>query len=457
MTRPTSRRPGPGPSTCGPAAPPRGRLGRAADRRGVPSRAGWTVPGAAQLELVACPARQQPSDCAGPARRPPFRGSPTACSAGPAPAAARAAAAVLAGAGGRPAASAPRRSTLPTSPPRSWSGSASARLTELLLRAPRRPAPTPRTRGRSRTPALPLPARRAPRPSTPAAGRGRATSRAAAPPRVVLVVEPLDGMLAQVWSARRAARRPGALAAASWSAGPPRRELPPSADYPALARLWADRVGPGRVHVLVAPTDAGRRPATSAGLARPVDPTPRRAVARPRWRDLSPAAAASCAGSTRCSTCGPRRRAAAVARPWPTRRPGPGPRSPSPSASQDWVAARARDLAGGLASGGYAVHGDLARAVRGSRSAAPAAAGRRAGRCWWTPASTGPPVASDRARRSSGERPVAKQVLPPRRHAEDRHVVPPGRAVPQPESAAEPRASSTPPTASTRTSWPPST
>jgi hypothetical protein len=180
----------------------------------------------------------------------------------------------------------------------------------------------------------------------------------------VLVVEPFDVTLAQVWSARvqRGApvRWPGFVE--RWSR---RRELPPSADYPALARLWADQVGPGGVHVLVAPADPGTATRDVAGLL-DLDPTPRRAVRDPRWRDLSPAAAdvvrrVNAVLNVRSSAT----RHEAVARSLAATLASTGPRHPLtvPEPSQDWAAARARALAAELASGGYSVHGDLDRVV----------------------------------------------------------------------------------------------
>ena len=60
---------------------------------------------------------------------------------------------------------------------------------------------------------------------------------------MLLLAEPLDAALAQVWSARvqrgAAVRWRGFVQ--RWAG---RRDLPPSADLPALARLWAERVGP---------------------------------------------------------------------------------------------------------------------------------------------------------------------------------------------------------------------
>ena len=175
-------------------------------------------------------------------------------------------------------------------------------LTELLLGSPDDPAgdPAERLRARrrpfTRTPAFVL----AGAPVTVSAVR-RALGVAGhveggRSPRPVLLAEPLDYALAQVWSARvqrgAPARWHGFVQ--RWSG---RRDLPRSADAAALARRWADQVGAAAVHVVVPPggfDSATRAVADVLG----VDPhTPLRATRRerssplqPRWKDLTPAA-----------------------------------------------------------------------------------------------------------------------------------------------------------------------
>ena len=126
--RPTSRRPGPGPSTCGPAAttPWSAWVERpAAAEASVPP--GWTMPGAAQLELVRRLARRLDRRAGRDADA--FRGLADLVlgRSGPGPRP-RAAAAVVAGAGeGAAPLRRPAGRPRPTCPSRSWSGSASAR------------------------------------------------------------------------------------------------------------------------------------------------------------------------------------------------------------------------------------------------------------------------------------------------------------------------------------------
>ncbi|MBA2464500.1 MAG: hypothetical protein H0V42_05935 [Nocardioidaceae bacterium] len=68
-------------------------------------------------------------------------------------------------------------------------------------------------------------------------------------PEVVLLALPLERMLGEVWSGRVQRGAPVSWPAfvERWSR---RDALPPSADLPALARSWAERVGAGRVHVV---------------------------------------------------------------------------------------------------------------------------------------------------------------------------------------------------------------
>jgi hypothetical protein len=192
-------------------------------------------------------------------------------------------------------------------------------------------------------------------------------------PRVVLLAQPFDAALTEVWSARVQDGAP-----ARWHGFVSRcahaRALPPSADLPALAREWAARVGPGEVHVVVAP---GGRPAavqrTADVLGVRLGVRARRAPRRsgpPRWVDLSPAAV----DVVRRVNAVLAVRAPADHRPAAVRRLSalllaegatgsfPPPLT-VPARFQDWAAERAEGLTEELRTGGYAVHGDLARLV----------------------------------------------------------------------------------------------
>lgn len=197
-------------------------------------------------------------------------------------------------------------------------------------------------------------------------------------PRVVLLVEPFDVLLGQAWSARvqsgAAVRWRGFVQ--RWAG---RRELPPSADLPAAARRWADRVGAGRVHVVVAGPDPvatvsrvrqalGMRP-RARGLVeevcRPADLPPagvdlvRRVNAvlnvRVPREGRSAARRTLVALLGRCAT--------------------PAPPLTVPPAYRGWAQRRSGDLVEQLTAGGYSVHGDLAAAVPGvaDRAVAPRA------------------------------------------------------------------------------------
>ncbi len=242
-------------------------------------------------------------------------------------------------------------------------------LTELLLRAPVRPAETPAVRRRrfTRTPAFTL----AGAPVTTSAVR-RALAAAGhveggRSPEVVLLAEPFDRALAQVWSARvqRGApvRWPGFVR--RWSGRP---ELPPSADLPALARWWAEQVGPARVHVVVAPEGPEAATRVTAGLLG-LDPRPGRRhhqAPEPRWKDLSPAAVDVLRRvNAVLNVRAPEATRGAVVRALVAEladdRPGHPLTVPDPF--RTWALDRARAQAEEIRSGGYPVHGDLDRIV----------------------------------------------------------------------------------------------
>ena len=217
-------------------------------------------------------------------------------------------------------------------------------------------------------------------------------------------MEPFDVTLAQVWSARvqRGAPVRWAGFVERWAG---RRELPPSADYPALARLWAERVGPAEVHVLLAPADPVTATRDVARLL-DVDPTPRRALREPRWRDLSPSAAdvvrrVNAVLNVRSSA--PRHEA--VVRTLVATLAAAGHRHPLtvPEPFRDWA-----DGAGPWPRRGAGRPADIlctATRTRSSPGSRTSPRARGSSTCWtscWTPASTGP-CRSRPGRRSSGE------------------------------------------------------
>jgi hypothetical protein len=182
-------------------------------------------------------------------------------------------------------------------------------------------------------------------------------------PLVVVVAAPVDSALAQAWSARVqdgvAVRWRGFVD--RWAR---RGQLPPSADYAALAALWAARVGPERVRVVVA-GDLARTTAATAGIvgvrldrARPGA----RRTAAPESRDLSAEAVdvlrrVSAVLGVRLPQPGHQqavRRLAGLLEgsDRPHRLTVPDPHRP-------WVSRRASEVAETLRRGGYAVAGDL--------------------------------------------------------------------------------------------------
>ncbi|MEO6267307.1 MAG: hypothetical protein ABIO66_11965 [Nocardioidaceae bacterium] len=247
-------------------------------------------------------------------------------------------------------------------------------LTELLLITPVPPAPSELTRGRfSRGPAFVL----AGAPVTTSAVRRELAAAGHAEggtsPRVVVIAEPFDQSLAQVWSARVQRGAP-----VRWSGfverWANRRELPPSADFPALARRWVCEVGADNVHVLVAPHDAAAEVATGLGLAGvgqsgvgPAGRTAKHPEQQPRWRDLSVAGidlARRVNAVLNVRAAGPDREAAVrgCATVLATVATGPGQLT-VPQPFQDWLANRAQQVADDLREGGYAVLGDAVHIV----------------------------------------------------------------------------------------------
>lgn len=210
-------------------------------------------------------------------------------------------------------------------------------------------------------------------------------------PQVVLLAEPFDRALAQVWSARvqqgAAVRWRGFVR--RWTG---RRELPPSVDLPAIARGWAERVGPGAVHLVVAPAGGTAATTTVAeilGIDRRRDrPTGHAGHVPTGPLDLSPAAV----DVTRRvnAVLGVRvpeerhvvvlaRLVKLVAAGDRTAAPGSGPGAglTVPAFAQDWARERAEQMLRELTEGGYPVHGSAAGVL--PRPGAVSGAGRSAG------------------------------------------------------------------------------
>lgn len=193
-------------------------------------------------------------------------------------------------------------------------------------------------------------------------------------PQVVLLAEPFDRALAQVWSARvqqgAAVRWHGFVRRLTGS-----RDLPPSVDLPVLARRWADRVGPGGAHLVVAAAGGSAATTTVAeilGIDRRRDrPTGHAGHLPTGPLDLSPAAV----DVTRRvnAVLGVRvpeeRHAVVLARLVQlvaagdcATGPGSGPAAglTVPAFAQDWARERAEQMLRELTDGGYPVHGSAA-------------------------------------------------------------------------------------------------
>ena len=321
--------------------------------------AGWSVPGAAQLELVRRLAERSSLDPAAWSRLADL----VATRSGPGRGRAQQPLVWTGGSG------APRFGAPPVDPShvpveelvRVGVGV----LTELLLERSGPPVPATELRRRrlTRTPAFALVG--APittsvvRRELGVAGHAEGGRR----PLVVLLAEPLDVALAQVWSARvqRGAPVRWGGFVKRWSG---RRHLPPSADYRRLAREAARGAGADRVHVVVAAADPAATVAELLGVHLGGRRHPALAA---RWKDLSPAAldvARQVNAVLNVRAGGPRRRTAVGACAALLESvDGPAPRLAVPEPFQGWVADRAGRLAEELKAGGYPVHGDLERVV----------------------------------------------------------------------------------------------
>ena len=239
-------------------------------------------------------------------------------------------------------------------------------LAELLVRSPGAPAAArlPRRRPLSR----PFQLCGAPV-TTDAVRRSLAVAgqvEGGRPPQVVLLAEPLDEALAQVWSARVQDGVPvrwrGFLD--RWARRAARGELPPSVDYPALAALWAAQVGPERVHVVAAPPDLATAVSTVAtALGLPPARGRRRRCPAPQWQPLSAEGVdvlrrVGAVLGVRVAEPEHRRAVRRLAGLLAQQRPR---RLAVPEEHRPWVARRAAEVAAALREGGYAVHGDLER------------------------------------------------------------------------------------------------
>ncbi len=236
-------------------------------------------------------------------------------------------------------------------------------LAELLLRSGRRPEPRPPGREPRRRPwhtafhvaGAPVTVAQV-RAGLAAAGHVQGGRR----PEVVLLAEPLDTVLAQVWSRRVQDGDPVRWATflRRWAR---RDAVPPAADLAATARFWADRVGPSRVHVVTGPRL--RRTAVEVLGLDSAEPGSAAPSDVPGPRSLSPAAVdllrrlnrvlgVRASGDERGEHL---RRATALL---PVT---PDPVLAVPPRLRDWLDERAAGVADDLRAGGYAVHGDLAR------------------------------------------------------------------------------------------------
>jgi hypothetical protein len=239
-------------------------------------------------------------------------------------------------------------------------------LSELLLRAP---APA---RSRSSTRRWPL--TRSPAftlegaPVTTAAVRSDLGAAGHAEggrsPQVVLFAEPLDRALAQAWSARvqqgSSARWRGFVDRFA-----ARDELPPSVDLARLAVHWSDRVGREAVHVVAAPASVGDAVETATQLLRltPRDGSRR----RPGCPDLEPGAVDLLRrlNGVLGVRAAEERRADAVRtflQMYDDAEPA-GHRLTVPERHRAWVRDAAARMAGDLRAGGYPVHGSLEELV----------------------------------------------------------------------------------------------
>ncbi|MGZ6803120.1 MAG: hypothetical protein ACXVFU_08700 [Nocardioidaceae bacterium] len=192
-------------------------------------------------------------------------------------------------------------------------------------------------------------------------------------PEVVLLAQPFDVHLAEVWSARVQAG-----SSVRWETfvarSVRRRELPPALRLAETGRLWAARVGPDKVHVLVAPADADqarRAVAVALGLRS------RAAEAAFPLAGLPPAGTDVLRRLNKVLhvRVAPERQDAVRARAAGLLHAATTPLA-VPDEHREWARTQAARLAEELAAGGYAVHGDLQEVAPRHRGG-PAAPRRR--------------------------------------------------------------------------------
>lgn len=184
-------------------------------------------------------------------------------------------------------------------------------------------------------------------------------------PEVVLLAAPFDALLAEVWSARvqRGAPVRWGPFVDRWSRREQRHaHLPPAIRLAGLAERWAARVGPERVHVVVAEDPAAARRTVADVLAlrgREPEQVPLRPLSLPATdvlRRLDPVLSVRLPAERARAA---RRAAARVLD------RGAYPAAGLPERHREWAEASADRLAARLRAGGYPVHGDLDRiAVR---------------------------------------------------------------------------------------------
>jgi len=322
----------------------------------------WSPPGAAQLEVVRRLAGLAPARRVGPAAFEALA-DVVVTRSGPGRGLAQQPLSFPSGAPGRRFGAPP---TDPSAvPPAELVRVAVGTLTQLLLEGPGAPPERTELRRRplTRSPAFAL----AGAPVTTSAVRRALGAAGHAEggrhPRVVVLAEPLDQTLAQVWSARvqRGAPVRWGGFVERWSR---RRDLPPSADFVRLARRWRREVGREQVHVVVTPADPARVVADLLGVALGRERHP---GLRPRWKDLSPAAvdvARRVNAVLNVRAAGPRR--ADAVRACATLLAAVDTSVPPlalPERFRDWATTRATRLTDDLRADGYPVHGDLVRVV----------------------------------------------------------------------------------------------
>jgi hypothetical protein len=198
------------------------------------------------------------------------------------------------------------------------------------------------------------------------AGQAEAVSAS----RVVLVTGPFDTALLEVWSARvqrgAPARWRGFVARAAHG-------LPRSIDLSRVARTWADRVGPGAVHVVVAPADLGAAtrlvaevlgiPLGSSHPRRPPTPPPLLHLTPPAVDVVRRVNAVLAVKAPEAQHARAVRQLSILLQDRSGGQRAPEGRLTVPRAFQDWAQTQAERFTDDVRRGGYPVHGELGRIV----------------------------------------------------------------------------------------------